>query len=170
MSFGEEIKEIRNTKKLTLDELSKRTGLSKGYLSKLENGKRDIPKAETIKRLAEGLEVSSFELLYDAGHISKEDVQKKIQDMATKMQNISRELIDQTEEYLNIPNLKEFLIQDNNIRWENQPLSIEDRQKIVDFIQEKVVEKQTKRLVIEFEDGKPVSRTENFDNNSKKEE
>ena len=55
------IKALRRSAGLTLEELAKRTGLSKGLLSKVENHKTSPPIA-TLARIAEGLEapIASF--------------------------------------------------------------------------------------------------------------
>jgi transcriptional regulator with XRE-family HTH domain len=45
---------LRKAQRLTLDVLTKRTGLSKGYLSKIENG-RSIPPIGTLARIASAL-------------------------------------------------------------------------------------------------------------------
>ncbi|AYV69160.1 hypothetical protein C2I06_21200 [Niallia circulans] len=44
--FGEEIKRIRNAKKMTINELSEKSSVSSSYISQIENGKRDTPTPE----------------------------------------------------------------------------------------------------------------------------
>jgi len=52
----EKIKSIRLIKGFTLSQLSKRSGLSKGYLSKIENQTK-LPPVSTLQRIAGALEI-----------------------------------------------------------------------------------------------------------------
>ncbi|MBL4935086.1 helix-turn-helix transcriptional regulator [Clostridium sp. YIM B02515] len=49
------IKTIRLKKRLTLTELSRKSGLSRAYISLLENGIRNNPSHEAMEKIAEGL-------------------------------------------------------------------------------------------------------------------
>jgi len=62
------IEKIRNTRRgkgFTLDDLSGLTGLSKGYLSKLENA-TSLPPISTLHRIAEGLGIPFASLFTDS--------------------------------------------------------------------------------------------------------
>lgn len=71
MSLGEAIKKYREDNNLTLEELSAKTGLTKQYLSMLENNKNSrtkkpiIPSIRTLNKLADGMNMSLDELLTD---------------------------------------------------------------------------------------------------------
>ncbi|OKL37600.1 helix-turn-helix domain-containing protein [Domibacillus mangrovi] len=67
-TFGKEIKEIRTKKKLSLKEVAERGNLSHSYLSQLENGKRNAPKPDMIRKLSIGLDVPFIQLMDLAGH------------------------------------------------------------------------------------------------------
>ena len=56
------IKTLRARKKLTLEELARRTGLTKGYLSKVERSKK-APPYSTLTRIAGALDVSVTAIL-----------------------------------------------------------------------------------------------------------
>ncbi len=56
-AIGQHIRNIRQGKDLSLNALAERSGLSKGYLSKLENGHAQAPIA-TLMTLAKALNVS----------------------------------------------------------------------------------------------------------------
>ena len=58
MDIGQNIKKIRKEKKITLEKLSKKTGFSAGYISQVENGKREKPSREFLKSITYGLDVS----------------------------------------------------------------------------------------------------------------
>lgn len=67
-SFGASIKNIRNKKNMSLRQVEIASGgLSSSFISKLENGKRNIPKVETLERLAKGLRISKEEMFKLAG-------------------------------------------------------------------------------------------------------
>lgn len=48
-SVGERIKEVREKKGLTQEKLAEKTGLSKGFISDVENGKTDISSDNLLK-------------------------------------------------------------------------------------------------------------------------
>jgi len=50
-SIGDKIKLLRKNYKLTLEELSKRSGLTKAFLSQLENNKQINPSVGTLKKI-----------------------------------------------------------------------------------------------------------------------
>ncbi|MFT5641797.1 MAG: transcriptional regulator with XRE-family HTH domain [Cyclobacteriaceae bacterium] len=60
--FGLKIKEIRQEKQITYQELKEKTGMSISYLSEIENGKK-YPKADKIMLLSDALEVPYDELV-----------------------------------------------------------------------------------------------------------
>lgn len=61
----EKIKNTRRGKGLTLDDLSGLTGLSRGYLSKIENGST-LPPLSTLHKVAEGLGIPFTSLFTDS--------------------------------------------------------------------------------------------------------
>lgn len=61
-TVGRRIRKLREQKKLTLDQLSAKTGISKGFLSDAENGNRNISSQNMLK-VANALEASLEYLL-----------------------------------------------------------------------------------------------------------
>ena len=61
-SAGDRIREIREAKRLTQDQLAEKTGISKGFLSDVENGKRNVS-SEYLLRIANALSASVDYLL-----------------------------------------------------------------------------------------------------------
>ncbi|WP_082038843.1 helix-turn-helix domain-containing protein [Vibrio rotiferianus] len=53
---GKKIKEIRKKKSLTIEDLSEKSGVSVGHISRLENGKKS-PTISTLEKLATALDV-----------------------------------------------------------------------------------------------------------------
>jgi HTH-type transcriptional regulator, competence development regulator len=73
MNFGERLREMRKTKGLTLREVAERAGIDFTYLSKIENDRIPYtPAVETIRQLADALDVDSIELLTLADKLPKE--------------------------------------------------------------------------------------------------
>ncbi|MBU0734953.1 MAG: XRE family transcriptional regulator [Proteobacteria bacterium] len=64
--IGKNIRMIRKLKELTLQELAKKTGFTKGYLSKVENSEK-APPVSTLLNIARGMGVSMSEL-FGEGH------------------------------------------------------------------------------------------------------
>lgn len=57
--LGSKVKELRTSKRMTLKDLSDRTGLSTGFLSQLERGLTSIA-TDSLGRLADALEVDPY--------------------------------------------------------------------------------------------------------------
>ncbi|WP_322005868.1 helix-turn-helix domain-containing protein [Paraburkholderia tropica] len=63
MEIGHALKVCRSAKKLSLDELAERAGLSQSYLSMIESGKR-VPTLSSIDKVAAALGVPTPILLF----------------------------------------------------------------------------------------------------------
>ncbi|ONK21193.1 immunity repressor protein [Bacillus sp. VT-16-64] len=98
--FGEYIRKIRKNKKMTIRQLELYSGVSNSYLSQLENGKRGIPSADIIKKLAPPLGVSQTELMIKAGYIDEVPnkpytaplTEKDEQDIAKRLNEIKNDI------------------------------------------------------------------------------
>lgn len=64
-TIGVRIRNCREERGLSLNALSERANVSKGYLSQLENGGASNPSIDTLGRLADALEMSLEELISD---------------------------------------------------------------------------------------------------------
>lgn len=56
--IGENIKKIRENQNISINELSRITGVSAGYISSLERGEKKNPSQEILKKISDGLNVS----------------------------------------------------------------------------------------------------------------
>lgn len=75
------IKKIRQSKNITLYELSKRTDISRTYLRLIENNRKNVnPTARILEDIAEALEVNIKDLFYSTVEIEslKQEMYKKI--------------------------------------------------------------------------------------------
>lgn len=109
-NFGERLKSIRLNKGLTINQLSLYSGISSSQLSRIETGKRGIPKPPTIEKLAHALKVDYTDLMKEAGyletdptpdHVSDKRVsyssqltKKDEHDIGKRMAKIKKDLID----------------------------------------------------------------------------
>lgn len=110
--FGQYLKKLRTEQGYTIRQVEMKTGISNAYLSQIENGKRNIPTAQILQKLAPVYGVETTELLTVAGYIDKveesninnqpetimfnhldgfDDLEKEEQD------RIIRQLVDQAE-------------------------------------------------------------------------
>ena len=62
MTIGQTIKSLRKDKKLTLTDMSAKTGLSISTLSDIENDKSS-PKTSTLNKIADGLDVQLLDII-----------------------------------------------------------------------------------------------------------
>lgn len=64
MLLGKRIRELREAKRLSRGDIQERTGLSKLYVSRVENG-HTVPSLVTLERLAAAMEVPLYQLFYE---------------------------------------------------------------------------------------------------------
>jgi transcriptional regulator with XRE-family HTH domain len=77
-SVGDRIREIREELGLTLDKLADKTGISKGFLSDVETGKRDIS-SEYLLKIADAVGASLDYLLRGENSTSSSIRQKTVE-------------------------------------------------------------------------------------------
>ncbi len=63
VTIGEAVKEWRQAKHMTLTNLAKAAGVTKGYISQLENGKIQHPDDDHLIRIANALEIPVLSLV-----------------------------------------------------------------------------------------------------------
>ncbi|GAA5417368.1 hypothetical protein Pryu01_02431 [Paraliobacillus ryukyuensis] len=111
--FGNELKKLRKEKKLSLKEVAKKGDLSHSYISQIENGKRNAPKPEIIRKLAKGLNINPSLLMYKAGYIDNSFYHQQLK-LSEELEQLEREESHLSGEV--IKNLKEDL---ESLRLEN---------------------------------------------------
>ena len=70
MIIGDRLRELRESKKLSQEDIETRTGLLRCYISRVENG-HTVPAIETLEKLARALEVPLYQLFYDGAEPPK---------------------------------------------------------------------------------------------------
>jgi len=63
MSMAERIKQKRQERQLTQDDMEQLTGIDQGYLSLIENGKRKRVSAELLVKIARALDCTVEDLM-----------------------------------------------------------------------------------------------------------
>ncbi|MBR0612370.1 helix-turn-helix domain-containing protein [Bacillus safensis] len=71
MNFGAYLRALREEKKLSVNQLAMYSEVSAAGISRIENGKRGIPKPLTIKKLAGALKVPYEDMMQAAGYIEE---------------------------------------------------------------------------------------------------
>lgn len=62
-TFGSNLKDLMNAKKVSNYQLSKMSGIAKGYITELENGVKDNPSMKIVCKICKVLEVTPNELI-----------------------------------------------------------------------------------------------------------
>lgn len=105
MTIGSNIKAIRKERKLKQGELAKSMGISRSYLSDIENDRKN-PSIKTLESLAEKLNVTVFylttgkKMISDLSEEKIQEVGKSIENMFSNIENNSQNFIK--EEFENI--------------------------------------------------------------------
>ncbi|KKB75310.1 MULTISPECIES: helix-turn-helix domain-containing protein [Bacillus] len=76
-TFGEQLKKLREQRKLSVNQLAMYAGVSAAAISRIENGHRGVPKPATIKKLAEALKIPYEQLMDIAGYMSAGEIREK---------------------------------------------------------------------------------------------
>lgn len=101
-TLGEKIRQLRNERGFSQSYLEKKTGVNSKLLSKYENG-RIMPTADTLKKIAEGLEISADYLIFDNvpknGISQLKDLElfekfKEVEQLDMENRNLIKNLID----------------------------------------------------------------------------
>lgn len=72
--FGLYLRKLREKKNYSINQLGLYSSVSAAQISRIENGKRGIPKADTIKKLAKVLNTPYEEMMVEAGYSSNMEV------------------------------------------------------------------------------------------------
>ncbi|MDE0084286.1 MAG: helix-turn-helix transcriptional regulator [Candidatus Poribacteria bacterium] len=127
MDLGQKIRKLRKEKELSLNKLAENAGISKAYLSQLENDVSKQPSAEILLKIASALGITIADLLDQPVRVYAEDFKDE------DIPDVLREFIEKREEALDIQ--KEDVRTLMNIRYRgNQPKTVEDWEHILQTI------------------------------------
>ncbi|MCM3148351.1 helix-turn-helix domain-containing protein [Bacillus pumilus] len=88
MNFGAYLRALREEKKLSVNQLAMYSEVSAAGISRIENGKRGIPKPPTIKKLAGALKVPYEEMMQAAGYIEEASSVHQLKEEETALSKI----------------------------------------------------------------------------------
>jgi XRE family transcriptional regulator of biofilm formation len=91
---GNRIREIREKKGLSLNKLSKITGISKSYLSFIERSKQTNPSITIVKKIADALGITMNELLVELKIRNNYSIDEKIHKLVLELSKLE---IDEEE-------------------------------------------------------------------------
>ncbi|NQX48636.1 helix-turn-helix domain-containing protein [Paenibacillus tritici] len=119
--FGNYLKQLRESKGLTINQLAALAGISGAQISRIENGLRGVPKPATLRKIAEATEVSYEELMGHAGYLTEAESSPEgpIPVWAT-----SKDKRD----------FRQMLEDDGELMFDGIPLNKEDKQRIKDVL------------------------------------
>lgn len=140
--LGDNIRRLRKTKRISINNLSKMSGVSLGYLSDIENNKGTNPTKETLEKLALALEVTVDEFFKEEPTITKAEnkfneqvrltvkEQEKLDDLAENMLNNLRTSLSKKQEHLKetdydminatVRTLLEEMTKNNKVKYTNK--------------------------------------------------
>lgn len=73
--FSRYLRKLRESTRFGLSTVAEKAGISKGYLSQLESGKRKSPHPDILRRLATVYSITTVDLLRKAGYLVDADEQ-----------------------------------------------------------------------------------------------
>jgi len=92
--LGDSIRQIRKKRKISINTLSKTSGVSLGYLSDLENSKVNNPTTETLQKIACALDVYISDFFIDTNEPSHEKMTEEDNKQERKKQLSSADEIE----------------------------------------------------------------------------
>lgn len=81
VDFGDELKRIRESRGMTVNQLAMYSEVSSATISRVENKKRGVPRPKYIKKLAEALKYPYADLMKLAGYSYDETKESSIKEM-----------------------------------------------------------------------------------------
>lgn len=120
--FGAYLKQMREDKGLSINQLAQAAEISGSQISRIENGLRGIPKPQTLRKIADALGVPYEELMSEAGYLDSElslHEDLTVPDWATAKDK---------------RDFKKMLEDDGELMFDGIPLNQEDKQRIKDVL------------------------------------
>ncbi|ETT74173.1 XRE family transcriptional regulator [Paenibacillus sp. FSL R7-277] len=134
--FGYYLRQLREGKGLTINQLAALAGISGAQISRIENGLRGVPKPATLRKIAEATDVSYEELMGHAGYLTETESSTEGAVPAWATSKDKRDF-------------RQMLEDDGELMFDGIPLNKEDKQRIKDvltglFWEAKQMNKRTK--------------------------
>ena len=89
--LSKNLRVIRESKGIGVNELARRSGVNASYISAIENGRRENPSKEILSKIADALEINVEELLVEKMRTDENEVDNDIElrIMFNKIRNLS---------------------------------------------------------------------------------
>jgi len=102
-SFGRFLRQLRENKDYSINQLALYSGISAAHISRLERGLRPIPSPDTIRKLAKPLGITYEELMKAAGYLSDDIITEAAHRSDNFMEDLppdARKSLEEFKEYL----------------------------------------------------------------------
>lgn len=127
MELGQKIRQLREEKGLSLNKLAENAGISKAYLSQLENDLSKQPSADILLKIASALGKTIADLLDQPVRVYTDDFKDE------DIPDVLREFINARKDVLDIQREDVRLLMNIQYRG-NQPKTVEDWEHILQTI------------------------------------
>ncbi|WP_186342983.1 helix-turn-helix domain-containing protein [Allochromatium palmeri] len=115
MSFGKNVRRMRQDKGWSQYQLSNRTGIKVGHISKLEQDEGD-PKLSTLYKLMDALGCSPDSLLMDVEKMNQDAILKQTLERAMKLTELNKAaIIEVIDGYCRACGMEQAFIPGNNL-------------------------------------------------------
>lgn len=112
MNFGDNLKKLRKQNGLSVDKLSKRSGVSPSQIFKLESGKREITN-EVAHKIVKGLGIQTEVFEKETGYTLKTSFEDKMKEMVDRdiLKGKTREeLIERSPDFIDLEDVRDNLL------------------------------------------------------------
>jgi transcriptional regulator with XRE-family HTH domain len=117
--FGEQIKHLRQARKLSIRGLANKCGVDSGTLTRMEHGTRHNPQPGTLKCLAEGLGTPLADLFAMAGYVTPRDLPSLSYYLRVKYYHLPQDVLDRLERDIRRL-LDEYRVKEVKIDWDKE--------------------------------------------------
>ncbi|MBE0334972.1 helix-turn-helix domain-containing protein [Paenibacillus sp. 23TSA30-6] len=127
-AFGTYLKQQREHKQWSINQLAAAAGISNSQISRIENGLRGVPKPSTLRKIADALGVSYTEMMKNAGYWGDDDYVEQ------HSHDSYRSNVPEWATSKDRRDFKKMLEEDGELMFDGIPLDEEDRQRIKDVL------------------------------------
>lgn len=138
--LGKYIRGLRKDKKLTIKEISDATGISRPYLSQVENGKGGLPSLNNLFKIADALDIPRHVLTIKSGYSATNDYANS--PLPFNPSNITKDHLESPEQedgffqmFLRNRDIVNYLKGMPEITFHGQFLNTEERERVIKMLE-----------------------------------
>lgn len=124
-SFGLYLKQLREHKGFSINQLAETAGISNSQISRIENGLRGIPKPPTLRKMADALGVPYADLMSSAGYLEQN---------SSPLKRSTESIVPEWATSKDKRDFKKLLEEDGELMFDGIPLDNDDKQRIKDIL------------------------------------